>query len=312
VANASLVFVIPWTRPEVCLPGARPQGPRPDVGYWCEAHTPKDAIFIVDPRSRHFRIYSKRSILGNSKDGARAAFSKRFAREWIVRMSELWDYENMTEARCIALAERYGASHIVTRTDHQLRFPLLYQNERFSVYRIVNGTTGAENVFYYNRGVDRMNRGEYDKAITHFNTAIRLAPDNVMAYNNRGFAYQNNGQLDKALTDYSEAMRLDPHALVARRNRGLLHAAMGEYEMAVADFTRLIQMDPNSILGYGCRAGAYYGLGQHDKAVADLTEAIRLDPTRPEHFSARAAVYRALGDQANAAGDERKARELSR
>ncbi|MFC1597290.1 DUF6798 domain-containing protein [Planctomycetota bacterium] len=145
VVVAGLIGQICWLcsdlSPEVLsdlyrLPGVRQQDAWADVGYWCEANTPRAAMFIVSPYSRLFRVYSQRSIVGSDKDGAKVMFSEAYAYNWYVRMHDLSDYENISEAKCVELADKYGASHVVTDQDHPLRFPVLYENSLFRVYRI--------------------------------------------------------------------------------------------------------------------------------------------------------------------------------
>src|SRR5450631_4313761 len=47
---------------------------------------------------------------------------------------------------------------------------------------------------FVSRGFTYNNKGDYDRAITDMNEAIRLDPKNAHAFNNRGFAY--NGKHD--------------------------------------------------------------------------------------------------------------------
>jgi len=46
-----------------------------------------------------------------------------------------------------------------------------------------------------------MQTAQYDRAITDFNKAIGLKPENGMPYNNRGFAFLLMGDINKAEQD---------------------------------------------------------------------------------------------------------------
>ena len=48
----------------------------------------------------------------------------------------------------------------------------------------------------------------YDKAISDYTEAIRLNPNDALAYNNRGAAYRRRGNLAKAKADFLMANRL--------------------------------------------------------------------------------------------------------
>ena len=62
--------------------------------------------------------------------------------------------------------------------------------------------------------------GKYNTAISDYTTAIRLDPDDAVAYINRAVAYGNLGEYNTAISDYTTAIRLDPNDAVAYNNRG--------------------------------------------------------------------------------------------
>src|SRR5262249_16559641 len=62
------------------------------------------------------------------------------------------------------------------------------------------------------------NKGDRDRAIADYNEAIRLDPENAMAFNNRGASYANKGDRDRAIADYNEAIRLNPNFSLAFTN----------------------------------------------------------------------------------------------
>ena len=43
-----------------------------------------------------------------------------------------------------------------------------------------------------------------------FQEALRLEPNESLAYHCRGFAWQSTGDFDKAIADHNEAIRLNP------------------------------------------------------------------------------------------------------
>ncbi|MDE0325493.1 MAG: tetratricopeptide repeat protein, partial [Candidatus Poribacteria bacterium] len=49
--------------------------------------------------------------------------------------------------------------------------------------------------------------------------AIRINPDDAIAYHNRGLAKSKLGHLEGAISDYNEALRIDPNNAKARANR---------------------------------------------------------------------------------------------
>lgn len=120
----------------VNLPGALPRSDWIDVGLWCQANTPIDAVFFVPIHVLGFRIHSRRSSVGNWKDGAPCVFSEHYAKKWWARMEELKGYDSFNEGRFNQLKEKYRASFAVTRKGQRLRFPILYENNGFVVYAL--------------------------------------------------------------------------------------------------------------------------------------------------------------------------------
>jgi len=109
---------------------------------------------------------------------------------------------------------------------------------------------------YGNRGFAWQDKGDWDKAISDCNQAIRLDSDFVLAYVNRGLAWNGKGEYDKAIADCNQAIRLDSNYAYAYHIRGIVHRDKGEYGKAIADFTEAIRLDPKYSRAYNERAWA--------------------------------------------------------
>ena len=83
---------------------------------------------------------------------------------------------------------------------------------------------------YYNQGVARLEKGEYDAAISDLTKAIKMRPRSAMAHFYRGRAYFRKGEHDKALSDLTEATELDPALAVAYGERAVIHFIRKEYD----------------------------------------------------------------------------------
>jgi len=72
----------------------------------------------------------------------------------------------------------------------------------------------------------------------------------------------------------TEAIRLNPNDAVAYYNRGMAHNNKGDYNQAIADFSQAIRLNPNDAATYYNRGNAYNNKGYYDQAVADYDLAI--------------------------------------
>ncbi len=83
---------------------------------------------------------------------------------------------------------------------------------------------------YYNQGVARLEKGEYDAAISDLTKAIKMRPRFALAHFYRGRAYFRKGEHDKSLSDLTEAIELDPALAVAYSERAVIHLIRKEYD----------------------------------------------------------------------------------
>src|SRR5262249_18039625 len=68
-----------------------------------------------------------------------------------------------------------------------------------------------------NLGIVYARRGETDRAIESFRTALRLDPKNCQAATNLGVALEQNGKVDEARQLWTHALEVDPTCESARR-----------------------------------------------------------------------------------------------
>ena len=129
-----------------------------------------------------------------------------------------------------------------------------------------------QSTIYFYRGAAYYYKGDYDRAITDYDQAIRLQPDLAGAYYNRGLTYADKGDYDRAIADYDQAIRLRPDLAEAYYNRGNAYADKGDTDRAIADYDQAIQLRPDYATAYYNRGVAYYYKGDYDRAIADYTQ----------------------------------------
>jgi len=140
---------------------------------------------------------------------------------------------------------------------------------------------------YFNRGLCYYNLKNFDKAIADYTKSADLDPKNPVIYNNRGDAHYRKQDFDTAIKDYDHALGINPKYLKAFYNRGLAYACQQDYEKAVEDFTEVIGLNPSFSEAYHIRGLAYDYLNQLDKAITDYDKAIELNPNFTEAINHR-------------------------
>ena len=84
--------------------------------------------------------------------------------------------------------------------------------------------------------------GKAEKALSAYDTAIRLQPNYAEVYNNRGNIKSGLGSHDTALDDYNEAIRLNPNFMNAYINRGIVQLSLNNIDEAKTDFQTALEL----------------------------------------------------------------------
>ena len=135
-------------------------------------------------------------------------------------------------------------------------------------------------------------------ALTYFDDAIRVQPQNAEPYYDKGMFYQFHGDYDNAIASYLQISKLD--SLSARPDTLYKHAYynLGDIYFENKDdvnksleyFNRAVKSDTGYYMGYFGRANCYEKLHQIDKALADYAHTYRINP----RFKPAAESYRRL------------------
>lgn len=87
----------------------------------------------------------------------------------------------------------------------------------------------------------------------------------------------SKGEIEFALTNYNKAAELNPENPSIYLNRALAFYKKKDYEKAIADYDKVIEINPKEVLAYSSRANSYEKLGNTDKAVADYKKILEID-----------------------------------
>jgi protein O-mannosyl-transferase len=101
---------------------------------------------------------------------------------------------------------------------------------------------------HYNRATLLLQAGQFAQAEREYQTALAVALDPVdaaHAHNNLGVLYLQTNQPAAALTEFDTAIRLDPNQHNSLLARGTLEYRAGKLDAALADFSRAAQIAPS-------------------------------------------------------------------
>jgi tetratricopeptide (TPR) repeat protein len=90
-----------------------------------------------------------------------------------------------------------------------------------------------------------MDRGNFQKAVELFETALKMQPENIISLVNASLAYARLGNLVKAESKLKQALAIDPVSAEANFNMGLLKAEQNDLAGAENHFRTALKTDPN-------------------------------------------------------------------
>jgi tetratricopeptide (TPR) repeat protein len=150
--------------------------------------------------------------------------------------------------------------------------------------------TSDNDVAHNNLGYLCVDRDELDKAISHFEAALRIRSGKRDTHYDAGSAFMQmnlanalarKGQSDEAMVHYDEAIRLQPYYGDAYYNRGSVLFGKGRIDEAIADWERALQIQPNDANAHTGLGNALLRKGSLKEAIAHYEQALALAPDDP-------------------------------
>ncbi|MBF0530742.1 MAG: tetratricopeptide repeat protein [Deltaproteobacteria bacterium] len=113
-----------------------------------------------------------------------------------------------------------------------------------------------------------------------------LAENQAIRTYNIGLAYHKKGDLQRAILEYTSALEQNPRFTKALQNRSAAYHALGDDDKALTDLNLAIDMDPTVAQLFYNRAVILEKKDNLEKAAADYQKASELDPENEEFKSA--------------------------
>ena len=154
-----------------------------------------------------------------------------------------------------------------------------------------------------NLGVILMSSDRETEAVTEFQAAVRLTPDDPDYRVNLGLALSHlPGRMAEAIAEYQAALRIDPHPAAAHLNLGLaftslpgrLPDAIDEYRKAIAEYGTAVRDQPDYWEAHFNLGLAYSQMPGHEAdAIAEYHAALRMKPdSAMAHFHLGNALHK--------------------
>ena len=135
--------------------------------------------------------------------------------------------------------------------------------------------------------------------------ALALAPDLAEAHIALGeFYYYGHRQYDQALSEFQRAVQLQPNNVRAREYCAFIHRRQGQLQLALSELQKCAQQNPRDDTLAAQIGGTYSGLRMWSEATQSLERSLALNPNSV--IGMRLLIFNCL----NATGDIKEARRI--
>ena len=120
----------------------------------------------------------------------------------------------------------------------------------------------------------------FENAIYHYKSAIKIRPENVDSHFNLGNIYFQSKNYLQAISSFENCLKIDDRIAKAHNNIGLVFIERGKdyQELAINSFKKAIQIDPNFSQSYNNLSAILFKIGKYDEAIFYGKKALELNP----------------------------------
>lgn len=188
----------------------------------------------------------------------------------------------------LILAAAVGVAFIAL-TWHQTQ---IYRNEE-TLWRDTLAKNPSAWIAHGNLGAILFRQGKTQEAFDHFQTVLRLKPDDEVANNYLGRIAAAGERWDEAIALYQKALQAKPDYAEAHYNLGVALAAEGKHEEALAQYVEAVKYDSRQADAQFKLANELLQKGEIDGAISCYREAIEAKPDFIEaQFNLASALVR--------------------
>lgn len=129
----------------------------------------------------------------------------------------------------------------------------------------------------YSKGIRQSENGNYKRAITYFEKALKIDSLFAFAWDNIGICNRKLNNYDEAIYAYNKSLELDPLGLMPLQNIAVAYEYKKEYDKAIKAYQSLEELDSqNPEVYYGIGRVYAFFLNDFEKGLDNICKAYNL------------------------------------
>jgi len=132
---------------------------------------------------------------------------------------------------------------------------------------------------YLNLANHYVRQGNLDAAISEYEKALKVSPEQAEIFNGLGTVYAQQGKLHEAALFLGKAISLRPSEPSAYNQLGFAYKRMGKNDLALAQYEKAVELDRNQDPEYYNNLGIMLAVMGRDDAAGDaFKNSLKIDP----------------------------------
>ena len=199
--------------------------------------------------------------LAHFREGEFEAASSHFKQ--LLKYDPLHAQAHFNLGNCLARTGQRAESKKTLQTFEKLRV----QEEQLKHLDRLVSRHPKDPAVWRQLGLLRLERREWDNAVTALEECIALAPKETRCQEALGFLYAQLKDYEKAKQIYESIVRIHPDTPEYRHSLGLVHYMLADYPLAIEQFQTTIRLAPSNPRYHASLANAYKLAGEEAKAA---------------------------------------------
>ncbi|UCE37727.1 MAG: tetratricopeptide repeat protein [Thermoplasmata archaeon] len=135
----------------------------------------------------------------------------------------------------------------------------------------------------------------YQDALKAIDKALKIKPDNALIWYNKGVTLGLLGKLREALDSYNKAIDIDPDLFIAWNNKSLTLIYLGRFKEGLKVCEKALKINPNLAEAWNNKGNALIKLGRHLEALEACEKALEINPNLSEAWNNKGLALTNLG-----------------